>query len=126
MEVLWLADNQITRVEGVATCCRLREVNLARNRIRHVGPALGANTALEVLNVAENDISSFREVGHLATLPRLSDLCFADPHWGACPLAQLCNYQTYALFRLQHVTCLDTLILTPHAKTLAEATFLKK
>lgn len=36
----------------------------------------------------------------LATLPRLAELCFSDPLWGDCPLAQLCNYQTFVLFML--------------------------
>lgn len=36
----------------------------------------------------------------LTVLPKLVDLCFADPNWGECPLAGLCNYQTYVLYTL--------------------------
>lgn len=35
-----------------------------------------------------------QEARALACLPQLADLCFADPMWGDCPLAGLCNYQT--------------------------------
>lgn len=41
-----------------------------------------------------------QELRPLAALPRLVDLCFSDPMWGDCPLAQLCNYQTFVLFML--------------------------
>jgi Leucine-rich repeat (LRR) protein len=39
---------------------RLRELNLARNDILTVGDALADNTALEVLNLADNAIGSFK------------------------------------------------------------------
>jgi hypothetical protein len=35
-----------------------------------------------------------QEVRPLTRLPYLTDVCFADPMWGECPLASLCNYQT--------------------------------
>eukprot|EP00955_Chlamydomonas_euryale_P087335 364283-Chlamydomonas_euryale.AAC.13 len=46
--------------------------------------------------------------------------------WGDCPLASLCNYQTYVLFVLPRLASLDTLLLADETKQLAEATFLKK
>ncbi|PNH06561.1 Leucine-rich repeat-containing protein 9, partial [Tetrabaena socialis] len=66
------------------------------------------------------------ELRGLASLPRLADLCFSDPMWGDCPLAQLCNYQTFVLFMMPRLTSLDTLLLADETKALAEATFLKK
>lgn len=41
-----------------------------------------------------------QEVRSLTALPKLVELCFADPNWGECPLAGLCNYQTYVLYTL--------------------------
>jgi antitoxin (DNA-binding transcriptional repressor) of toxin-antitoxin stability system len=71
-------------------------------------------------------VGAFKEVCYLARLPNLVDLCFSDPHWGECPLAGLCNYQTYVLFNLQQLTSLDTLVLSDETKQLAEATYMKK
>eukprot|EP00967_Tisochrysis_lutea_P023773 scaffold27287_cov19-Tisochrysis_lutea.AAC.2 len=67
-----------------------------------------------------------QEVRALSRLPRLTELCFADPMWGESPLAALCNYQTFVLFMLPKLTSLDTLVLADETKHLAEATFLKK
>lgn len=39
-------------------------------------------------------LARLQEVRPLTRLPHLTDLCFADPLWGECPLASLCNYQT--------------------------------
>ncbi|KAG1679410.1 hypothetical protein FOA52_007701 [Chlamydomonas sp. UWO 241] len=126
LEVLHLADNYISVIEGLSRLTRLRELNLARNDIAHVGDALAGNTALQVLNLSDNRIGSFKEVRSLSMLPALVDLCFADPMWGDCPLAAFCNYQTYVLFVLPKLSSLDTLLLADETKALAEATFLKK
>lgn len=48
MQVLWLADNNIVSIEGLDRMSRLRDLNLARNDIVHVGDALSKNTALQV------------------------------------------------------------------------------
>ena len=53
----------------------------------------------------------FQEIRGLTRLSRLVELCLADPMWGECPLAGLCNYQTYVLFMLPRLTLLDTLLL---------------
>jgi len=126
LEVLWLADNNIHSLEGLGTLGKLRELNLARNDIVVIGDWLNNNTSLEVLNLADNSIGSFKEVRALSRLPRLTELCFADPMWGESPLAALCNYQTFVLFMLPKLTSLDTLVLADETKHLAEATFLKK
>ncbi|KAJ9527642.1 hypothetical protein QJQ45_025918 [Haematococcus lacustris] len=126
LEVLWLGDNCISEIQGISSLCRLRDLNLARNDIVTVGDSLQHNTALEVLNLADNAIGSFKDVRPLARLPLLTHLCFADPMWGECPLASLCNYQTFVLFMLPKLSSLDTLLLAEETKLLAEATFLKK
>ncbi|GLI61365.1 hypothetical protein VaNZ11_003728 [Volvox africanus] len=126
LEVLWLSDNYISRIAGLDHLPILRELHLARNDIAFLGDGLSACSALTHLNLADNKIGSFKELRALAILPRLVDLCFSDPMWGDCPLAQLCNYQTFVLFVMPHLTSLDTLLLADEAKALAEATFLKK
>ncbi|EFJ42239.1 hypothetical protein VOLCADRAFT_119475, partial [Volvox carteri f. nagariensis] len=126
LEVLWLSDNYISRISGLEQLPLLRELHLARNDIAFLGDGLAPCTALTNLNLADNKIGSFKELRALAALPRLVDLCLSDPMWGDCPLAQLCNYQTFVLFVMPHLTSLDTLLLADEAKALAEATFLKK
>jgi hypothetical protein len=46
--------------------------------------------------------------------------------WGACPVAALSNYQTYALALLTSLTSLDTLLVAPETRAAAQATYLKK
>ena len=46
--MLWLADNNITVIEGLEKMRNLRDLNLARNDISLVGEALSKNTALQV------------------------------------------------------------------------------
>ncbi len=60
MQVLWLADNYISRIEGISHLSKLRELNLARNDISHVANTLDANSALQQINLADNRISSFQ------------------------------------------------------------------
>lgn len=126
LEKLWLADNQIGTLNGVESLVGLVELNLARNRILRLGNALAPLVRLHTLNVSANPLGSFKEVGNLVPLASLRNVCFSDPHWGECPLAGLCNYQTYVLFSLSQVTSLDALGLASETKQLAEATFSKK
>ena len=37
LERLWLADNELPRIEGLDTLTNLTELNLARNKIERVG-----------------------------------------------------------------------------------------
>ena len=55
-----MADNYISRIEGVGSLLKLKDLNLARNNLTSVGDALPANTALEVLNLSDNNIGSFK------------------------------------------------------------------
>ncbi len=67
-----------------------------------------------------------QELRQLARLPKLQELSLADPFWGECPVAGLCNYQTFALYLLLGLTSLDTMLLAPETKAAAQATFTKK
>ncbi|XRB06100.1 U2 small nuclear ribonucleoprotein A [Pycnococcus provasolii] len=126
---LWLADNKIGYVgaASISALTNLEEINLASNTIETVGDVLLPLTKLTTLNLAANKIGSFREVSALARLPSLTNLALSDPHWGSCPVSELCNYHTYALFHLgSSLKQLDTLELQPDAISVAEATFMKK
>ena len=62
LQVLWLADNQISYIAGLSQLTALQELNLARNLIEVVSDTLGANTALHTLNLADNRLGSFKQV----------------------------------------------------------------
>ena len=128
LEVLSLANNRIFLLENLEELKELKELNLANNLISGIGDALVGLQRLHTLNLAGNSIGSFKEVGNLSPyrVPSLRCLYFADPLWGHCPLTSLCNYQTYVLFILQHITSLDSIRISEEAKQLAEATYLKK
>jgi hypothetical protein len=65
-------------------------------------------------------------VANLAKLTGLQELCLADPFWGECAVAGLCNYQTFMLYLMPHLSSLDTLLLADETKAAAGATFTKK
>lgn len=126
LESLWLANNKIERIEGLEDLSRLRNLNLARNPISSIGGVFLLNRELETLNLADTKVGSFKEIAHLARLPKLRELYLSDPHWGQSPVSQLCNYQTYALFAMGGLRVLDALDLSDEAKSAAEATYMKK
>ena len=126
LEVLWLQENRITEVKGLQNCPKLRTLSLASNLIESVCGRLDNQVALEDLNLACNKIGSFRDIPYLDKLPSLRSISFADPHFGANPVCQLCNYQTYTIYHLRKITKLDCLMITDDQRHLAEATFVKK
>lgn len=62
LQVLWLGDNQISCISGLAQLTALQELNLARNQVEVVGNALDVNVSLHTLNLADNRIGSFKQV----------------------------------------------------------------
>lgn len=64
LQVLWLADNQISCLAGLCQLTSLQELNLARNLIEVVSDQLECNTALQMLNLADNRLGSFKQVWH--------------------------------------------------------------
>ncbi len=123
---LWLNGNELTVLEGLSTLTNLQQLWVGRNKIDHIGSALDANLALTDVNLSDNKIGCFKDLDHLSRLPNLTNLALNDPHFNPNPVCMLCNYQTYALYQLTNLTCLDALAVTDEAKHLALATFSKK
>ncbi|EQC34689.1 hypothetical protein SDRG_08006 [Saprolegnia diclina VS20] len=126
LETLWLNDNRIERLSGLEHCTSLQVLWVAKNYIATLERCLDANTTLTELNVAANQLSSFLALAPLGKLPRLASLNLSDPHFGDNPVCRLCNYQTYLLCQLPHLTYLDTLELSPLNKQIADSTLMKK
>lgn len=70
--------------------------------------------------------SSFREILHLARLPKLESLSMSDPNFRENPIAQLCNYQTHVILHLPKLKYLDTLEISEESRKIIGATVLKK
>lgn len=60
LEVLSLANNYISRIEGLSGLPRLRELNLASNEVSAAAVPLAGCGALTVLNLAANCVATFQ------------------------------------------------------------------
>lgn len=108
LQILWLNGNKISEIENLSSLKNLTELNLAENQISKIGEGLNNNNCLENLNLSRNKIMFLKDVKDLCSLSTLKHLSFKDPHYGACPVAQLSNYSSYVLFYLPHLISLDT------------------
>ncbi len=73
LEKLWLDENRIESIgEGALNNLgKLRELNLASNRVESIGMSLDGLVSLEELNISNNKIGNFKEVLNLNRLPNL-------------------------------------------------------
>lgn len=126
LERLWIMDNQLTRLENLDTLANLQSLSAARNKIRALGNDLDNCMALVDLNVAGNQMWSFKDLLNLTRASSLRRLAFSDCDYGDNPVCDLCNYQTYVYFHLPQLQFLDTLPIPEEGKILAEATYMKK
>ncbi len=78
LEKLWVDDNRIETIENgfPGTLIKLRELNIACNRIENIGMALDGLVSLEELNISMNRIGNFKEVLNLNRLPNLKTCTF--------------------------------------------------
>lgn len=82
LEKLWLDENRIESIsEGGGSAAlnnliKLKELNLASNRIEAIGMSLDGLLSLEDLNVSNNKIGNFKEVLNLNRLPNLRIVTF--------------------------------------------------
>ncbi|OQR81027.1 hypothetical protein ACHHYP_16851 [Achlya hypogyna] len=126
LETLWLNDNKIDTITGLEQCAHLRVLWIAKNNLNALDGGLSGCIALTEINLAANHLSNFQALTPLGKLPVLGSLSLSDPHFGDNPVCRLCNYQTYLLCQLPHLTFLDTLELSPLNKQIADSTLMKK
>jgi hypothetical protein len=126
LTTLWLMDNEIEEITGLENLHGLTHLNLAQNKIREIGSSLDAQTGLIELNLAGNELWSFKDLLNITRAKALRKLAFNDPDFGDNPVCELCNYQTYVFFHLQQLTHMDTIPIPDEGKQLAEATYMKK
>ena len=123
---LWCNDNALTSTSPFHSLPLLTSLWLARNKITRIGPHLTSSCDLATANFSDNRIGCFKELLNLSSLPNLRSLALTDPHFGTNPVTALCNYQTYALYHLPHLTLLDNAPAPDHAKNQAQSVYMKK
>ncbi|XP_037343021.2 leucine-rich repeat-containing protein 9 [Pungitius pungitius] len=127
LEVLWLNNNCITQIKGLNMLQNLKELNLADNNIEKIGHSLDSNVSLEILNLAGNKISSFKDLSLLAPLTNLRELALKDSTSTSNPVCLLCNYATHVLYHIPGLQRLDTYdVLSKQVKETAALTVMKK
>ena len=65
LTTLWLMDNEIEEITGLETLHGLTHLNLAQNKIREIGSSLDAQTSMVELNLAGNELWSFKDLLNL-------------------------------------------------------------
>ncbi|KAM8915276.1 leucine-rich repeat-containing protein 9 isoform 2-T2 [Spinachia spinachia] len=127
LEVLWLNNNCVTQIKGLNMLQNLKELNLADNNIENIGHSLDSNVSLQILNLAGNKISSFKDLTLLAPLTNLRELALKDSTSTSNPVCLLCNYATHVLYHIPGLQRLDTYdVLSKQVKKTAESTVMKK
>jgi Leucine-rich repeat (LRR) protein len=86
LETLWLNENEIETLDGIPPLPKLRELNVAMNKIEMIGTGLDGLDNLEDLNMAGNKVGNFKELLNLNRLSSLKIATFFDPHYGDNPI----------------------------------------
>jgi Leucine-rich repeat len=107
LNVLSLADNQITDIEGLDGLKNLQVLNLGDNKIKVIGDSIFRCPKLKELNLSGNQITSFREVLKLTSLKSLKKLSLKDPNFADNPICALGNYKTFIVHHFTNIECFD-------------------
>ena len=92
----------------------LNELNVARNDITCIlEENLFKCVNLQRLNLSGNPICIFQDVQAVRVLPNLESLYLADPLYGKCPVANICDSRAMFLSFLSKITTLDGRKVTP-------------
>ncbi|EPY20268.1 hypothetical protein STCU_09075 [Strigomonas culicis] len=125
---LWLCRNQITAITHVQHMTHLRALWMAGNPIASLSnlPFSATLSRLNELNLSGCQLHSLDDVAHIAVLPCLRKLWFADPLFGPNPLSQLNNYTTFTVHIVHSLEELDFNAIMPEQRGTAEAIHAKK
>ena len=99
---LYLADNTITKLEGIAALTALKRLHLRGNRIATLDGFTHDMPALEYLNLRENPIDALAELQFLAVLTKLHHLVLAGT-----PISAMAEYRLEPLVLVRSLARLD-------------------
>jgi len=119
LEALYLAQNQLTTLDGISTLSKLQVLNVKHNEINTLA-ALSAEDIprLRKLCISENHICHISEVVQLQSFPFLCDL-FLSPN----PITDLPYYRAQILHRLPRLRWLDELAVSAEEKVKADVIY---
>jgi hypothetical protein len=119
LEALYLAQNQLTTLDGISTLSKLQVLNVKHNEIKSLA-ALNAEDIprLRKLCISENQICHISEVEKLQSFPFLCDL-FLAPN----PITDLPYYRAQILHRLPRLRWLDELAVSAEEKVKADVIY---
>lgn len=103
LEVIWLNDNKLTKLEGLESNFRLKELYLHNNMIKSIDGCLPKLTHLRTVTLYNNSLSDLDVVlGHLKPLVYLNHLEMFDN-----PLSSEQHYRKRIVASLRYLTLLD-------------------
>lgn len=119
LEALYLAQNQLTTLDGINTLSKLQVLNVKHNEIRSLA-ALSAQDIPRIrkLCISENHICHISEIEKLQSFPFLCDL-FLAPN----PITDLPYYRAQILHRLPRLRWLDELAVSAEEKAKADVMY---
>lgn len=119
LEALYLAQNQLTTLDGISTLSKLQVLNVKHNEIKSLA-ALSAEDIprLRKLCISENQVCHISEVEKLQSFPFLCDL-FLAPN----PITDLPYYRAQILHRLPRLRWLDELAVSAEEKVKADVIY---
>ncbi|CBH17468.1 hypothetical protein, conserved [Trypanosoma brucei gambiense DAL972] len=127
LERLWLCRNRLQNIRKLDLLPQLRSLWVASNRITSLEGAFDSSmTALEELNLSNNQIYFFGQIKNLSVLKSLRVLWLSDPMYGDAPIYHLSNYTTFSLQHLPHLEQLDGVSITMEQRSLTVSVYAKK
>ena len=99
---LYLADNALTTLEGIASLAALKRLHVRGNRIASLAGFTHDMPALEYLNLRENPIDSLAELQWLAVLSKLRHVVLSGT-----PISAMGEYRLEPLVLVRSLARLD-------------------
>ncbi|KAI9143228.1 hypothetical protein BKA69DRAFT_1063007 [Paraphysoderma sedebokerense] len=126
LEKLWLFDNEITQIRNISNLKSLEELHLANNKISLIQDSISWPANLQILNLAGNKLSCFKDIANLELVPHLTTLSLQDYDFADNPICKVSNYKTLTIHLLNSLNVLDGIEITSERRRAISMIFSKK
>ncbi|KAJ7344313.1 hypothetical protein JRQ81_000263 [Phrynocephalus forsythii] len=111
LQVLWMARCRLPDLDGIASCCSLKELYIAYNNIADLSP-ISLLEHLEILDLEGNNIEDLNQIQYLGLCRKLSTLTLEGNLVCWRPNSQSSevpdyNYRAEVKKHIPHLKCLD-------------------
>ncbi|XP_020639846.3 leucine-rich repeat-containing protein 56 isoform X2 [Pogona vitticeps] len=111
LQVLWMARCRLPDLDGIASCCSLKELYIAYNNIADLSE-LSLLEHLEILDLEGNNIEDLNQIQYLGLCPKLTTLTLEGNLvcWKPNPQSSEVpdyNYRAEVKKLIPHLKCLD-------------------